>query len=54
MWSWWLSKIKKSISLAEAQQTKLFSTAYRNQNSSYFFTKIDRWQHLLELIIASN
>lgn len=54
MWSWWLSKIKKSISLAEAQQTKLFSTAYRNQNSSYFFTKIDRWQHLFELIIASN
>ena len=54
MWSWWLSKIKKSISLAEAQQTKLFSTAYRNQNSSYFFTKIGRWQHLLELIIASN
>ena len=54
MWSWWLSKIKKSISLAEAQQTKLFPTAYRNQNSSYFFTKSGRWQHLFELIIASN
>ena len=54
MWSWWLSKIKKSISLAEAQQTKLFSTAYRNQNSSYFFTKNGHWQHLFELIIASN
>ena len=54
MWSWRLSKIKKSISLAEAQQTKLFSTAYRNQNSSYFFTKIGQWQHLLELIVASN
>ncbi|WP_373358156.1 sensor histidine kinase [Acinetobacter lactucae] len=54
MWSWWLSKIKKSISLAEAQQTKLFPTAYRNQNSSYFFTKNGCWQHLFELIIASN
>lgn len=54
MWSWWLSKIKKSISLAEAQQTKLFPTAYRNQNSSYFFTKSGCWQHLFELIIASN
>lgn len=57
MWSCQLSKIKKSIanSLPDAE-------TYRNTpdvrqthaQSSYFFTKTSRWQHLFELFIAGN
>lgn len=62
MWSWQLSKIKKSIAnpnaVAKTQRNKLSRTRQNNvrnqSSSSYFFTKIGQWQHLLELIVASN
>ena len=62
MWSWRLSKIKKSIAnpnaVAKTQRNKLSRTRQNNvrnqSSSSYFFTKIGQWQHLLELIVASN
>ena len=58
MWSWQLSKIKKSIAnpnaVAETRRKKLSQTRQMNASGSYFFTKIGQWQHLLELIVASN
>lgn len=62
MWSWWLSKIKKSIAnpnaVAETRRNKLSQMRQNNvqdqTSGSYFFTKIGQWQHLLELIVASN
>ena len=62
MWSWWLSKIKKSIAnpnaVAETRRNKLSQMRHDNvqdqTSGSYFFTKIGQWQHLLELIVASN
>ncbi len=59
MWSWRLSKIKSSITkaqqLADAQDhhSVQSSDALHNQ-SAYFFTKIGRWQHLIELFAASS
>ncbi|MHA3048319.1 sensor histidine kinase [Acinetobacter sp. ANC 4641] len=59
MWSWRLSKIKSSITkaqqLADAQDhhSAQSSDALNNQ-SAYFFTKIGRWQHLIELFAASS
>ena len=58
MWSWQLSKIKKSIAnpnvVAEIRRKKLSKTRQMSPAGSYFFTKIGQWQHLLELIVASN
>lgn len=62
MWSWRLSKIKKSIAnpnaVAETRRNKLSQMRQDNvqdqTSASYFFTKIGQWQHLLELIVASN
>ena len=62
MWSWQLSKIKKSIAnpnaVAETRRNKLSQMRHDNvqdqTSASYFFTKIGQWQHLLELIVASN
>ena len=62
MWSWRLSKIKKSIAnpnaVAETRRNKLSQMRHDNvqdqTSGSYFFTKIGQWQHLLELIVASN
>ncbi|MCH7396265.1 histidine kinase [Acinetobacter dispersus] len=58
MWSWRLSKIKKSIAnpntVAETRRKKLSQTRQGNPTGSYFFTKIGQWQYLLELIVASN
>ena len=62
MWSWQLSKIKKSIAnpnaVAETRRNKLLQMRHDNvqdqTSASYFFTKIGQWQHLLELIVASN
>ena len=62
MWSWRLSKIKKSIAnpnaVAETRRNKLLQMRHDNvqdqTSASYFFTKIGQWQHLLELIVASN
>ncbi|MFN4317804.1 sensor histidine kinase [Acinetobacter parvus] len=62
MWSWRLSKIKKSIAnpnaVAETRRNKLSQMRQNNvqdqTSGSYFFTKIGQWQHLLELIVASN
>ena len=53
MWSWWLSKIKEYITCRSSTNKVVF---YSISKSKFllFFTKIDRWQHLLELIIASN
>ena len=58
MWSWRLSKIKKSIAnpnaVAETRRNKLSQSRQMNSSGTYFFTKIGQWQHLLELIVASN
>ena len=58
MWSWQLSKIKKSIANpnadAETRRKKLSQSRQMNSSGTYFFTKIGQWQHLLELIVASN
>ena len=58
MWSWRLSKIKKSIAnpnvVAEIRRKKLSKTRQMSPAGSYFFTKIRQSQHLLELIVASN
>ncbi|MDH0720078.1 sensor histidine kinase [Acinetobacter junii] len=58
MWSWRLSKIKKSIAYpnadAETRRKKLSQSRQMNSSGTYFFTKIGQWQHLLELIVASN
>ncbi|MDH0668717.1 sensor histidine kinase [Acinetobacter junii] len=58
MWSWRLSKIKKSIANpnadAEIRRKKLSQSRQMNSSGTYFFTKIGQWQHLLELIVASN
>ncbi|WP_436873016.1 sensor histidine kinase [Acinetobacter haemolyticus] len=58
MWSWRLSKIKKSIAnpnaVAETRAKKLSQSRSLNPSGSYFFTKIGQWQYLLELIVASN
>ncbi|WP_157938116.1 sensor histidine kinase [Acinetobacter junii] len=58
MWSWRLSKIKKSIANpnadAETRRKKLSQSRQMNSSGTYFFTKIGQWQHLLELIVASN
>ena len=62
MWSWRLGKIKKSIAnpnaVAETRRNKLSQMRHDNvqdqTSASYFFTKIGQWQHLLELIVASN
>lgn len=58
MWSWRLSKIKKSIAnpnaVAEIRRKKLSQTRQTNPSGSYFFTKMGQWQYLLELIVASN
>lgn len=62
MWSWRLSKIKKSIAnpnaVAETRRNKLSQMRQDNvqdqTSASYFFTKIGQWQHLLELVVASN
>ncbi|MEB3754457.1 sensor histidine kinase [Acinetobacter sp. MD2(2019)] len=59
MWSWRLSKIKKSIAkpdpFADGQRlyAKPSSKAVRQEQSAYFFTKIGRWQYLIELFLAS-
>ena len=59
MWSWRLSKIKSSITkaqqLADAQDHhSAQSSDVLNNQSAYFFTKIGRWQHLIELFAASS
>ncbi len=58
MWSYWLGKIKKSISnsdtLAEAFGNESGVNLGQNFHSAYFFTKIGRWQHLIELFVASH
>src|SRR5690606_21569895 len=63
MWSCRLNNIKsirtkKSItnsgSLAEGQDDQTFADTQGNKTYAYFFTKIGRWQHLIELFIASN
>lgn len=58
MWSWRLSKIKKSIANpnadAETRRKKLSQSRQMHSSGTYFFTKIGQWQHLLELIVASN
>ncbi|MHA3052959.1 sensor histidine kinase [Acinetobacter sp. ANC 4640] len=59
MWSWRLSKIKSSITkaqqLADAQDHhSAQSNDVLNNQSAYFFTKIGRWQHLIELFAASS
>jgi len=63
MWSCRLNRIKsirtkKSItnsgSLAEGQDDQTFAHTQGNKTYAYFFTKIGRWQHLIELFIASN
>ncbi|TCH63243.1 histidine kinase [Acinetobacter sp. ANC 4862] len=63
MWSCRLNRIKsirtkKSItnsgSLAEGQDEQSFADTQGNKPYAYFFTKIGRWQHLIELFIASN
>nr|WP_174506906.1 histidine kinase [Acinetobacter sp. Marseille-Q1620] len=58
MWSYWLGKIKQIISnsdeLAEAKQNESLLSREQDFNTSYFFTKIGSWQHLIELFIASN
>jgi len=63
MWSCRLNKIKSirtknsitnSGSLAEGQDDQTFADTQGNKTYAYFFTKIGRWQHLIELFIASN
>ena len=63
MWSCRLSKIKsgdldKSItnsdSLAEEQANQTYADTQAEQHELYFFTKIGRWQYLIELFIGSN
>ena len=63
MWSCRLNRIKSSNlktsitnseSLAEGQVRSSFADTADEKNYSYFFTKIGRWQHLIELFIASN
>ncbi|OAL77344.1 alginate biosynthesis protein [Acinetobacter sp. SFB] len=63
MWSCRLNKIKSirtknsitnSGSLAEGQDEQSFADTHGNKPYAYFFTKIGRWQHLIELFIASN
>ncbi len=58
MWSYWLGKIKESISnsdrIAEALGNELDPVQGHDFNRSYFFTKIGRWQHLIELFVASH
>ncbi|WP_288450219.1 histidine kinase [uncultured Acinetobacter sp.] len=59
MWSCRLGKIKKSITnsaaLADASNDKKTQRRHKTaMQKSYFFTKIGHWQHLLELIVASN
>ena len=59
MWSWRLSKIKNSITkaqqLADAQEHDSVQSSDRLHNQSdYFFTKIGRWQHLIELFASSS
>lgn len=52
------SKIKKSITNPDAvtatRRKKLAQSRQLPPSGSYFFTKIGQWQHLLELIVASN
>lgn len=63
MWSCRLNRIKSirtktsitnSGSLAEGQDEQSFADTQGNKPYAYFFTKIGRWQHLIELFIASN
>ncbi|NNG81059.1 histidine kinase [Acinetobacter sp. ANC 5378] len=63
MWSCRLNRIKSirtknsitnSGSLAEGQDEQSFADTQGNKPYTYFFTKIGRWQHLIELFIASN
>ncbi|MCU4489029.1 histidine kinase [Acinetobacter ursingii] len=62
MWSCRLDKkkrkIKKSISnssrLADAQNSMDLARHNHLSGSSFFFSKIGQWQHLLELMVASN
>ncbi len=57
MWSCQLSKIKKSIanSLPDAETYRNTPDARQTRaQTSYFFTKTSRWQHLFELFIAGN
>ena len=63
MWSYRLNKVKsgdldKSItnsdSLAEEQANQTYADTQAEQNYVYFFTKIGRWQYLIELFIGSN
>lgn len=59
MWSWRLGKIKKSIAkpdpFADGQQRHVTVSSNRIglEQSPYFFTKIGRWQYLIELFTAS-
>ena len=53
MWSWWLSKIKRVYHLPKLNKQSCF-LQHIEIKIPPIFTKIDRWQHLLELIIASN
>ncbi|WP_343598367.1 histidine kinase [Acinetobacter sp.] len=59
MWSWRLRKIKKSIAksdqFADGQplQVRPSSNTMCQGQSPYFFTKIGRWQYLIELFTAS-
>lgn len=63
MWSYRLNKVKsgdldKSItnsdSLAEEQANQTYVDTQAEQHEMYFFTKIGRWQYLIELFIGSN
>ena len=63
MWSYRLNKVKsgdldKSItnsdSLAEEQANQTYADTQAEQHEMYFFTKIGRWQYLIELFIGSN
>lgn len=62
MWSWWLNKIKssnlsKSIansnSLAEEQVDQTLANTQLENHYAYSFTKMGRWQYLIELFIGS-
>lgn len=54
MWSWWLSKIKRVYHLPKLNKQSCFLQHTEIKIPPIFFTKSGRWQHLFELIIASN
>ncbi|MFT4020041.1 MAG: alginate biosynthesis protein, partial [Acinetobacter sp.] len=57
MWSWRLNKIKNSIAkhalFADDDLSTKLSSSNQLKKNSYFFTKIGRWQYLIELFLTS-